>query len=389
MRLDFDFHGHGGYAVVHRAFNFALPPNYEFSFAIKGNAPTNTLEFKLIDSTGANVWWSNNTGFVFPADWKTITRKKRQISFAWGPIADKTLRRFAAIEFAITAGSGGKGSVWLDDLAITPLESDVPYNLVPRVTASSQLEGYDASRLMDNNATTIWRSAALRAGTAAPNTTPTPLPDSIDIDFQKRREFGGVVIDWEPGRRASSYDVRGSIDGRSWRTLYTVNRSTTPAASASAGSPSSASRDYLYLPESDDRFLRIVLKSPEGRNGYGIRDISVKPLDWAATPNDLFMAIARDAPPGSYPRPFLNEQSYWTVLGVDRDSAEALINEEGQIEVGRGQFSIEPFLYVDGKLVTWSDAKTSVAGDPEALPMPPAFEYTTPAPPRNTVLRLI
>jgi hypothetical protein len=43
MRVDFDFHGHGGYAVIHRALNMTLPPNYEFSFAIKGYAPTNTL----------------------------------------------------------------------------------------------------------------------------------------------------------------------------------------------------------------------------------------------------------------------------------------------------------------------------------------------------------
>jgi len=92
MRVDFDFHGHGGYGVIHRAFNLALPPNYEFSFAIKGDAPTNTLEFKLIDSTGNNVWWSNNPNFVFPKDWTTITRKKRQISFAWGPTNDKDLK---------------------------------------------------------------------------------------------------------------------------------------------------------------------------------------------------------------------------------------------------------------------------------------------------------
>src|SRR5438034_629418 len=40
------------------------------------------------------------------------------------------------------------------------------------------------------------------------------------------------------------------------------------------------------------------------------------------------------------------------------------------IEVGRGQFSIEPFLFTEGKLVTWSDVKTSVASNPEALPLP-------------------
>ena len=42
MRVDFDFHGHGGYGVIHRAFNLALPANYQISFAIKGDAPTNT-----------------------------------------------------------------------------------------------------------------------------------------------------------------------------------------------------------------------------------------------------------------------------------------------------------------------------------------------------------
>ena len=121
MRLDFDFHGHGGYAVAHRLLYLPLPPNYEFSFAIRGDAPINTLEMKLVDSTGSNVWWSNNPGFEFPRAWTTITRNKRQIRFAWGQPRDYDLKRVAAIEFAITAGSGGKGSVWLDDLTITPI----------------------------------------------------------------------------------------------------------------------------------------------------------------------------------------------------------------------------------------------------------------------------
>jgi len=121
MRLDFDFHGHGGYAIVHRALDMTLPPRYEFSFAIRGEAPTNTLEFKLVDSKGASVWWSNNPNFQFPRYWRTITRKKREILYAWGPTHDYDLKKISAVEFAITAGSGGKGSVWLDDLGITPI----------------------------------------------------------------------------------------------------------------------------------------------------------------------------------------------------------------------------------------------------------------------------
>jgi hypothetical protein len=381
MRVDFDFHGHGGYAVIHRPLTLVLPPNYEISFAIKGDAPTNTLELKMIDSTGENVWWSNNPNFQFPKDWQTFTRKKRQISFAWGPTADKDLKRFAAIEIAITAGSGGKGSIWLDDFVLTPLEPDTRFYPFPRVTASSQSSGYDIARLTDTDQSTSWRSAPVRVSPAAVGGTPTgavpPGAESIDFDFQRRREFGGLVIGWDPGRRANAYEVQGSLDGQKWQTLYTVNRtSVSPYAEtvASSGKAAIASsplfRDYLYMPETDARFLRIILKSPENKNGYGIRDIAIKPLDWAASTNDFFMAVAREAPRGSYPRPFLSEQSYWTVIGVDRDSAEALVNEEGLIEVGRGQFSIEPFLYADGKLITWSDVKTSVASSPEALPLP-------------------
>jgi hypothetical protein len=382
MRVDFDFHGHGGYAVIHRPLTYALPPNYEFSFAIKGDAPTNTLEFKLIDSTGDNVWWSNNPNFVFPKDWKTITRKKRQISFAWGPTNDKDLKRFAAVEFAITAGSGGKGSIWLDDFVVTPLGPDTRFYPFPRVTASSQASGYEISRAVDTDLATAWRSAPLRVtatpgGNVAPAGSIPPGAETINFDFQGRREFGGLVISWEPGRRASSYEVQGSSDGQTWQTLYTVNRtSAPPAAGASSSSKSAVTssplfRDYLYMPERDARFLRIVLKQSEAtQSGYGIRDIAIKPLDWAASENDLFFAMAREAPRGSYPRYLSSEQSYWTVLGVDRDSAEALINEEGMIEVGRGQFSIEPFLYTDGKLVTWNDASRSVVANSEALPLP-------------------
>jgi len=382
MRVDFDFHGHGGYAVIHRPLSMTLPPNYEFSFAIKGDAPTNTLEFKLIDSTGDNVWWSNNQNFQFPKDWQTITRKKRQISFAWGPTSDKDLKRFSAIEIAITAGSGGKGSIWLDDLAVTPLDPATRFYPAPGITASSEARGYDIGRATDADQTTAWRSAPLRvnptpSGTAvAPPSLVPPGAETIDIDLITRREFGGIVIGWEPGRRANVYEVQGSQDRQSWRTLYTVNRSSAvplvqPAAlTKTAIALSPLFRDYLYMPESDARFLRIVLISPEHKSGYGIRDISIKPLEWAASENDFFMTIARDAPRGSYPRPFLSEQSYWTVIGVDRDSAEALINEEGMIEVGRGQFSIEPFLFTDGRLLTWNDVKTSVVANREALPLP-------------------
>lgn len=366
MRLDFDFHGHGGYAVVRRLVNLTLPANYEFSFTIRGDAPVNTLEFKLADSTGENVWWSNTPDFVFPREWTTVTRKKRHISFAWGPTQDRELRRVFAIEFAITAGSGGRGSVWLDDLTLTPLDPPTPYTLTPRVTASTRADGHDVRLAMDSVSTTAWRSGPRPAGARA--------VDTIAIDFLARREFGGLIIDWESGSRAAEYQVLGSADGTNWTKLYSVARVFSSPASA---------RDYVRTPEADAQYLRLVLARPETRSGFGISEIAVQPLEWAATKNDLFFAIAKDAPRGSYPKYLSNEQSYWTVIGADGDSAEALINEQGTVEVGRGEFSIEPFLYVDGKLVTWNDAEIGVPPDAESLPLPQVLWHVGKSPARR------
>jgi len=373
LRLDFDFHGHGGYAVIRRDLKLTLPANYEFSFSIRGDAPVNTLEFKLIDPSGDNVWWSNQPGFVFPADWRNIVRKKRHITFAWGPLGGGDMKSVAGIEIAITAGTGGKGTVWLDDLVLTPLEPQGIYNLRPKVTSQSALAGYAAARAMDGDNATSWRTSfplapnspviPAKAGTHVASADPRPGRGSLlHIDFLKRREFGGLVIDWEKNRRPSSYSVSTSVDGAAWSQVYTMGQST-------------ASRDYLYLPESDARYVDIAV-SPNSvhairaPNSVGLREISVKPLGWSATRNDFYSAVAHDAPLGSYPRYFSGKQSYWTVIGVNGDSREALIDEQGVLESGKGQFSVEPFLFAGGRLITWNDASRSaglVGGD---LPLP-------------------
>src|SRR5262245_52702217 len=67
--LDFDFAGVAGYASARRALPIDFPPNYEFSFYVRGDAPVNNLEFKLIDASGDNVWWVNRRDFEFPREW--------------------------------------------------------------------------------------------------------------------------------------------------------------------------------------------------------------------------------------------------------------------------------------------------------------------------------
>src|SRR5438093_1862042 len=73
--LDFDFAGNAGYASVRRALPLDFPPNYEFSFYLRGDAQVNNLEFKLIDASGENVWWVNYRDFAFPREWQQVKIK--------------------------------------------------------------------------------------------------------------------------------------------------------------------------------------------------------------------------------------------------------------------------------------------------------------------------
>ena len=92
---------------VRRELPLDLPENFELTFNLRASAPVNNLEVKLTDASGDNVWWFDRRDFEFPRDWQRIRIKKRQISFAWGPIKDKSLRHTDKIEFVVSAGRGG------------------------------------------------------------------------------------------------------------------------------------------------------------------------------------------------------------------------------------------------------------------------------------------
>jgi hypothetical protein len=347
LRLDFRFVSGGGYAVARRNVHLDLPANYRFAFQIRGEAPAENLEFKLIDSTGENVWWRNRCDFAFPRDWRRLVTKRRQIEFAWGPLGGGEIRRVAAIEIAITAGSGGQGTVWLDDLVLEPLPPDTSGAFVPVARASSARPGAEPERAVDARRATAWRS---RAGDRAP---------WLALDLGREREYGGLVVDWAPARHARHYAIETSSDGAgaSWHLAREVRES-------------NGGRDYIYLPENESRYVRLRVIDGLPAGGCAVRELTLKPLEWSLTPNAFIEAIARDAPRGLYPRAWTGEQTYWTIVGADRDENEALVSEDGAIEGGKGAFSVEPFLYVNGTLITWADVREEQWLEDGSLPIP-------------------
>ncbi|HEY9237559.1 MAG TPA: hypothetical protein VIP10_01860, partial [Burkholderiaceae bacterium] len=108
--IDFDFGSVTGYISAQRALPIEFPARYEFTLDVRGDAPPNALQFKLVDASGENVWWGQRPEFRFPREWQALKFRQRQIEFAWGPTTDRALRRTATVELVIASGSGaGKG----------------------------------------------------------------------------------------------------------------------------------------------------------------------------------------------------------------------------------------------------------------------------------------
>jgi hypothetical protein len=346
MRLDFDFQGRGGYASARRSFGITFPENYEFSFWIRGNALPNTVEFKLSDQSGDNVWWHTRPRFRFPTEWQRITIKRRHISYAWGPLGGGEIRHAARLELVITAAQGGRGSVWIDDLTFRRREPDRPYDLTPRATSSA---GSGATAVLDT-APSAWGVDDEGAHWLA-------------LDFLRPREFGGLVIEWTPGRHATDYVIETSDDGARWSAGYAVRGG-------------NGGTDLIHLPESEARHLRLRLERSAGVGGYAIRALDVKPVDWAPTANGFLREVALRAPPGSYPRFFADQQVYWTVLGVSGDGRRGLLNEDGALETTAAGYSIEPFLWSNGEFFSWNEVRRSQRLERGDLPIP-TVEWTT------------
>ncbi len=326
MRLDFDFRGGGGFVVARKEFSFSVPESYAFTFPIRGNALANRFELKLCDRSGKNVWWFRREVFALPHDWQTVRIKSSEIEFAWGPAGGGSPGEVGAIEFVIAAGPGGKGTVWIDGLSI---EDRTPHSL-PTARASSSLPGHEPRHALDGRTTTSWRSR------------PSDEPQWLSIDFGEEREYGGLGIDWERGGRARSFEVQASNDQVAWKALYSARHADT-------------ARSYVYLPASVSRHLRVNLLKSTDASGLGITQIEILPYDAGRSLNAFHQHIAKREPRGAYPKYFCGEQTYWSPVGVADGETCALLNEEGMVEVDRGTFSIEPFLFIDDRLLTWAD----------------------------------
>jgi hypothetical protein len=346
LRFDVNFSKGSGYGGVIRNFNLPLPENYEISFMIKATVPVNNFEVKVSsDSAGENIWWVNNKNFTYPAEWKRFVIKKRHLGFAWGTKPSPHPEKLNRMEIVVTAGTGGNGSVWIDDITLTTVP--IPPNEIPLpiVSASSFVKiGNPKNILLGNDGAWVSKSA---------------MNEWIELDLQYENEFGAIQLTWDKSLNGLNYDILTSYDKKKYDKIYSVNNGTSGTV-------------VHFTPEAQARYIKIQLKSNRSKLPFRLEEVFLISSDSLSRPNHLFEHISKNKPSGFYPRYFLKQQSYWTVVGVPSDPREALVDEDGAVEVDKQRFSLEPFITLDGgkQFLTWGNSTTIQSLEEKYIPIP-------------------
>jgi F5/8 type C domain len=318
LRMDYDFKGGGGFVVARRAISREMPEDYAVHFKLRGHGAVNNLEIKLVDASGQNVWRHVRKDLTPPRRWKRFNIASRDIDFAWGPLGSGSISTLGSVEFAIVAGAGGTGTLWLSELGIENRTPSAP----PQVTASSALADFPAA-------------AALQGPGWKPQTD--DAKPWIIIDSTQARTIGGLIIDWLERAPAKGFRIAASNTGTRWKTVYQA---------ATAG----GRRTYVSLPALHTRYLRLRLNEPSA----GVV-IKIQSFEFSRSAAAFWNSIARGEARGWHPRWVHREQSLWTPFGAAAGAYCALLNDDGMAEAGLGSFSLEPMLWIGGRLVTWAD----------------------------------
>lgn len=318
LRMDFDFKGGGGFVVARRAWRRAMPEDFAVRFRLRGRGPVNQLELKLVDATGQNVWRHVQKDLRPPPRWKRMRVDSRSIDFAWGPASGSRLSSLGSIEFALVAGEGGKGTLWIADVQIEDCDPTEP----PRLSASSALPQFGAANALTGAG---WK----------------PRPDDrhpwICIDSSRPRVIGGLIIDWLERAPAAGFRLRTSNGGVRFKTVHAAKR---------AG----GKRSYVYLPDTRARMLRLEPGEPAP-----VAALRPQPFEFSRSIHAFWHAVAEAEKRGWHPRWLYNQQSLWTPFGRSDGTQCALMNADGMVEVGQGSFSVEPMMWIEGSLITWAE----------------------------------
>ncbi len=294
-----------------------MPEHYVVTLRIRGDASPAELQLKLVDESGANVWWWRRAGFAPSRDGQLLVLRRASLEFAWGPRSGGDPDRIGAVEIAVAADGGAAGTLWIDELRVEPREPATGPPRICAVRASSCLAAHEGERVLEPDTDTSWCAASRR---------PAPLARAR---LRRAARVGRPGSSTSPAMPRRRMRVLGSDDGAHWKLLARRGRRREARA---AGSRTG---------EADARFVRLEL----ARRRKPSRACEVVPIELAVSPARWASARARAAPRGRYPRHLLGEHAYWALVGGDGDERKGLLGEDGALEVDAEAFTLEPFLW--------------------------------------------
>ncbi len=339
LRFSFELAGPTSWVIARRDIAAELPPHYAILLRLRGAAPPNQLQCKLVDPSGQNVWWWRIADFEPTADGRTLILRRAALEFAWGPRSGGMPERIGAIELAWAAGSGGTGTVYIDEVRLEARPAPANEPKIVGIRASSDGGDRAIESLLGD------------VGHWQPN--PSDERPYLELDLGGPGEWGGVIVDFasEP---AIACRLSASHDGASW----------TPLANADGGA---GKRRWLRTPAGDGRFARLDF-APGTRPV--ITRLRMVALEQAVAPARHLAARAAQARRGSFPRHLLGEQTYWALVGGDGERRKGLLSESGAVEIEAEGFTLEPFLWVNDRLITWADVEPELHLADGHLPLP-------------------
>ena len=247
MRLDFDFHGHGGYAIARKKFDIALPENYAPPSHSRQRRPR-TSSSKLDRRDRRQRVVEHAVNVRFPEEWRTVTLKKRRHHLRVG-----TARRRRAAHIAATRarrsrrGAAARVRSGSMHSTFTPLE--------PSARIRERRWRARRPRSADHAAALAIRRQAPRPGGGANIIDDAQIvlarPSARRASTAARRSTGSPV------HAARNYVVETSTDGAKWDSRVRGERRRTAAATGST------------CPRRESRYVRLRIPARASRVRYG------------------------------------------------------------------------------------------------------------------------
>ncbi|HSW67421.1 MAG TPA: hypothetical protein VLH16_02475, partial [Bacteroidales bacterium] len=161
---------------------------------------------------------------------------------------------------------------------------------------------------------------------------------------QMRREFGGLHINWAEEHITKDFEIYLSDDKKLWEKAYEVKGNLDQ-------------RSFVRLQEEQARYVKIELLKGANRKPFAISELKFLDVRQSQTGNDFVRYMAAQSAKGYFPRYFYDQALYWTVAGANHDTEEALLSEDGMVEVRKAAFSLEPIIRIDNQLYNWANVE--------------------------------